>query len=54
MSHHGQNRSNLAILPKVALNQINKGNNEEKFSWMLILGKNLTLSGSFNELIENT
>ena len=57
MSHHGQNGSNLAKSPKVALNQINKGIMEENVFKYLILGKKWTcmkFSGAFDGIIENT
>ena len=57
MSHHGQNVSILAKLPKVAKNQINKGIMRKNAFECLILGKKLTcvkFSGAFDGIIENT
>ena len=57
MSHHGQNRSNLAKSQKVASNQINKGIMRKNAFECLILGKKLTcvkFSGAFDGIIEKT
>ena len=55
MSQHGQNRSNLAILPEMASNEIKKRKYEDKCIRILILGKKLIcvkFSGSLLRLFE--